>query len=324
MISSILLLGGIGFLAALILGISAVTFAVKMDPREKEVLDQLPGANCGACGFAGCAAFAHEITVNPDVEMSCPAVNEAALEAMSAILGRSLGGSAPLIACIRCKGAPAEPKNRSGYIGPKDCRAAQIVAGGPKGCQYGCLGLGTCEEVCPFNAIIMGEDGLPHVIESLCTGCAKCVSACPRGIIQLIPRTGNYCVGCVSKDTAKEMKPLCKVGCIKCGICVDVCPFDAITVSKTASAEIDQDRCQRCGLCVSACPTGVISALRMPQKVRIIAEKCKGCSICEQVCPAEAISGKVKEPYIVNEGKCIGCGLCIAKCPSDAIERIIS
>jgi NADP-reducing hydrogenase subunit HndC len=75
---------------------------------------------------------------------------------------------------------------------------------------------------------------------------------------------------------------------------------------------------------VSACPTGVITALRVPAKARVIPEKCKGCSICEQVCPAEAISGKVKEPYLVNEGKCIGCGLCVSKCPADAIERIFS
>jgi Na+-translocating ferredoxin:NAD+ oxidoreductase RNF subunit RnfB len=324
MISSIFLLGGIGFLAALILGISAVTFAVKMDPREKAVLDQLPGANCGACGYAGCAAFAHELVANPEQEMACPAVNEECLAAICCALERELGASTPLVACIRCKGAPAETTNRYEYVGPSDCRAAQILASGSKGCTYGCLGLGTCETVCPFGAIIMGEDGLPRVIEQLCTGCGKCVGACPRGIIQLIPKTGNYCVGCISRDTAKDMKQLCKVGCIKCGICEQVCPFDAITVSKSESALIDQEKCQRCGLCVSACPTGVITALRVPAKARVIPEKCKGCSICEQVCPAEAISGKVKEPYLVNEGKCIGCGLCVSKCPADAIERIFS
>ncbi|HNU74292.1 MAG: NADP-reducing hydrogenase subunit HndC [Deltaproteobacteria bacterium ADurb.BinA179] len=324
MISSILLLGGIGFLAALILGVSAVTFAVKMDPREQAVLEHLPGANCGACGYAGCAAFAHEITTNAEAEMACPAVNEEALQAISEVLGRTLGGSAPLIACVRCKGVPEQTVNRYEYVGPKDCRAAQLVAGGSKGCRYGCLGLGTCEAVCPFAAIMMGEDGLPHVIESLCTGCGKCIDACPRSIIQLIPRSGNYYVGCISKDIAKDMKPLCKVGCIKCGICADICPFEAITVSKDASAVIEQSKCNRCGLCVSVCPTGIIAAVRMPGKVRISPEKCKGCSICEQVCPVEAISGKVKEPYLVNEGKCIGCGLCIEKCPADAIERIIS
>ena len=324
MISSILLLGGIGFLAALILGVSAVTFAVKMDPREQAVLEHLPGANCGACGYAGCAAFAHEITTNAEAEMACPAVNEEALQAISEVLGRTLGGSAPLIACVRCKGVPEQTVNRYEYVGPKDCRAAQLVAGGSKGCRYGCLGLGTCEAVCPFAAIMMGEDGFPHVIESLCTGCGKCIDACPRSIIQLIPRSGNYYVGCISKDIAKDMKPLCKVGCIKCGICADICPFEAITVSKDASAVIEQSKCNRCGLCVSVCPTGIIAAVRMPGKVRISPEKCKGCSICEQVCPVEAISGKVKEPYLVNEGKCIGCGLCIEKCPADAIERIIS
>ena len=159
MISSILLLGGIGFLAALILGISAVTFAVKMDPREKEVLDQLPGANCGACGFAGCAAFAHEITVNPDAQMACPAVNEAALEAISGILGRSLGGSAPLIACIRCKGAPAETTNRYGYVGRRTAGPRRSWPAA-EGCQYGCL-LRNLRRGVPLQCHHHGRDGLP-------------------------------------------------------------------------------------------------------------------------------------------------------------------
>ncbi len=318
------MIGGIGFVAALILGISAVTFAVQMDPREKAVLDQLPGANCGACGYAGCAAFAHELTVHPETEMACPAVNENALRAMSDILGRELGGSAGFIAVVGCKGSPDQTVTRYNYVGPRDCRAAQIVAGGSKGCQYGCLGLGTCVDVCPFGAIYMGEDGLPHVLEDTCTGCGKCVDACPRSIMQLIPKTGNYFVGCISRDISKDMKQFCKVGCIKCGICADICPFDAITVSKDRSAVIDQNKCHACGLCVSVCPTSVISYVKTPLKVHVIEEKCKGCSICEQVCPVDAISGKPKEPYVVNENKCIGCGMCIDKCPADAIERTVS
>lgn len=321
MITATLVIGGIGAVCALILGISLVTFAVKMDPREKEVMDRLPGANCGACGYAGCAAFAHELTSNLDAPMACPAVNEAALLSIGEVLGRELGGTAQVVACVRCKGGVAETTKRYEYVGPGDCRAAQLIAGGSKGCRFGCLGMGSCVTVCPFDAIHMGEDGLPHVIEDKCTGCGKCVEACPRMIISLIPKTGNYRVGCISQDPAKEMKKSCQVGCIKCGICVDVCPFDAITVSKDKAAEINQDKCRKCGLCVSVCPTGVIDAMRNPDKVRIIPEKCKGCSICEQVCPAEAISGKPKEPYVVNEGKCIGCGLCMGKCPADAIER---
>lgn len=322
--SSILLIGGIGCVAALILGISSVTFAVKMDPREKAVLDQLPGANCGACGMAGCAAFAHELTVNDQAEMTCPAVNEEALAVISEVLGRSLGGGTSVVACVCCKGSPAETVDRYNYIGPKDCRSAQIIAGGAKGCGFGCLGLGTCVDVCPFSAMYMGEDGLPHVIIERCTGCGKCVEVCPRGIIKLIDKTGNYSVGCISKDTAKVMKQLCKVGCIKCGLCVDICPFEAITVSKDNAALIDQNRCRSCGLCVGVCPTGVITPMRKPEKVSIIAERCKGCAICEQICPVNAISGEIKKPFVVDDSRCIGCGMCIEKCPTDAIERIRS
>ncbi len=321
MITAALVVGGIGAVCALILGISLVTFAVKMDPREKEVMDRLPGANCGACGYAGCAAFAHELTSNADTPMTCPAVNAQALQSIAEALGRELGGVSQVIACVRCKGGKAETTARYTYVGPRDCRSAQLIAGGSKGCQYGCLGMGSCVAVCPFGAITMGEDGLPHVIADKCTGCGKCVGACPRMIIGLVPKSSNYSVGCISKDAAKDMKKSCQAGCIKCGICADVCPFEAIIVSKDKAAEIDQDKCRRCGLCVSVCPTGVITAQRTSEKVRILPEKCKGCGICEQVCPAEAVSGKPKEPYVVNEGKCIGCGLCIEKCPADAIER---
>lgn len=323
MLTATLVVGGIGAVCALILGISLITFAVKMDAREKEVMDRLPGANCGACGYAGCAAFAHELTTNPDAEMACPAVNSGALKAISEILGKELGEVSPLIACVRCRGGIRETAARYEYVGPKDCRTAQIIAGGPKGCEYGCLGLGTCVTVCPFDAIHMGEDGLPHVIDDKCTGCRKCVDACPRGIISLIPRSGNFSVGCISKDTPKDTKKNCSIGCIKCGICGDACPFDAITVKKDKAAEIDQERCRRCGLCVSVCPVSVIAPLRSQDKVRIIPEKCKGCGICQQVCPVEAVSGKSKEPYLVDECKCIGCGLCIEKCPAGAIERKI-
>lgn len=311
-------------MCALILGISLITFAVKMDAREKEVMDRLPGANCGSCGYAGCAAFAHELTSNPDAVMACPAVSAEALKAISQLLGKELGEVSPLIACVRCKGGLNETASRYEYVGPRDCRTAQIVAGGPKGCEYGCLGFGTCVAVCPFDAMEMGEDGLPHVIAEKCTGCGKCVTACPRGIIALIPRSANFSVSCISKDAPKEMKKNCSVGCIKCGICSDACPFDAISVSKDKAAEISQDRCRKCGLCMSACPVSVIASLRMPDKVRIIPDKCKGCGLCRQVCPVEAISGKPKEAYLVDIGKCIGCGLCIEKCPADAIERKIS
>lgn len=322
MINAVLLVGGIGFVGALILGISAVTFAVKMDPREKAVLDQLPGANCGACGFAGCAAFAHELTQNEDAEMACPAVTEEALQSICDVLCREMGGGTPMIAFVGCKGTPEKSVTRFSYMGPRDCRAAQIIAGGAKACQYGCLGLGSCVDVCPFDAIHMGEDSLPHVDDLKCTGCGKCVDTCPREIIKLVPADANYGVSCISKDSAKDMKAYCQVGCIKCRICENTCPFDAIELLDGNAASINQEKCRRCGLCVSVCPTGVIEQQRVQAKAHIIEEKCKGCSICAQVCPVDAISGKPKEPYVINQGKCIGCGLCIEKCPADAVERL--
>ncbi|MEA2101118.1 MAG: (Fe-S)-binding protein, partial [Thermodesulfobacteriota bacterium] len=209
MITAVLMIGGIGFCAAIILGISSVTFAVNMDPKEKEVMDQLPGANCGACGFAGCAAFAHELVSNPDAKMACPAATEDAVKAISDILERPLDGGGSLVAFVRCKGSMEDTQARYNYVGPKDCKAAQIIAGGSKGCIYGCLGLGSCVDACSFDAIHMGIDGLPHVDKVNCVGCGECVDVCPRDIIELVPKDSSCAIGCISKDKTKDMKAFC-------------------------------------------------------------------------------------------------------------------
>jgi len=321
MLDAILVVGGIGFVAALILGIAAITFAVDIDPKEAEVFELLPGANCGACGYAGCSAFAHELVSNPDTPMACTAVDEEAVQGISAIIGRELAAGGGMVASVRCKGSYDKASTRYTYVGPKDCRTAQIIAGGPKACQYGCLGLGTCEAVCPFDAIHMGDDGLPHVVLGRCTGCGICVDACPRDIIRLVPKDTLCDVRCVSSDSPRNMKGVCEVGCIKCKLCVNVCPFDAIDILDGHAAEIDQAKCQRCGLCVDVCPRDIIDIYRHPEKVWIIEDRCVGCSICAQVCPVDAIEGKPKEPYIVDPDKCMGCGICIDKCPKGAMER---
>jgi len=323
MLDAVFVIGGVGFLAALVLGIAAVTFAVKPDPKEAEVLDLLPGANCGACGYAGCAAFAHALVQDPDTPMACTAVDADTAQRISSLLGRELDVAGPMVASIRCMGSRDRAGSRFSYVGPMDCRAAHLVAGGYKACGYGCLGLGTCEAVCPFDAIHMGADGLPEVVLERCTGCGTCVDACPRGIIRLVPKDALVEVRCVSLDSPKVMKGACDIGCIKCMLCVNVCPFDAIDVSDNGRPPvIDQDKCHRCSLCVDVCPRGVIDIYRVPQKVRIVEDRCIGCSICEQVCPFDAISGEPKGVYVVDLDRCRGCGLCVEKCPKDAIVRV--
>lgn len=318
-LTAMLIMGGVGVFAALILGVAAVSFAVKPDPREKRILESLPGANCGACGLAGCAEMARTLATDPGATLNCPALDADARAAISEILGQDLHGGPDLCAFVRCRGGAEDVLTNYQYVGPAECTAAHIIAGGAKACRYGCLGYGTCAAACPFDALHMGRDGLPRVDIQACTGCGKCMEACPRGILTLLPRNGIFAVGCHSLDPGAEIKRHCRTGCIQCGLCAQACPFDALTVSRSGAAVIDQARCRRCGLCTRMCPTGVIAAAQALRPVRIDKTRCNGCSLCARVCPVEAISGHIRGPYDVNEEACIGCGICRAQCPVEAI-----
>ena len=134
-----------------------------------------------------------------------------------------------------------------------------MLADGQKGCSYGCLGLGTCERVCPFDAIHVNEKGLAVVDREKCTACNKCVVACPKNVIELIPVSSEVQVACNSPDKGKDVKANCKIGCIGCRICVKACPFDAMTFDNNL-AKIDYEKCTNCRVCADKCPTKAIYA----------------------------------------------------------------
>jgi len=66
------------------------------------------------------------------------------------------------------------------------------------------------------------------------------------------------------------------------------------------------------------CPANICEKLKA---IVIKAEKCKGCSKCAKVCPAGAISGVIKEPFVIDQSKCIKCDACITSCTFGAIEK---
>ncbi|HKM17854.1 MAG: RnfABCDGE type electron transport complex subunit B [Firmicutes bacterium] len=251
-------MGGLGIILSVGLVIAAKKFSVEVDERIEEIEIALPGVNCGACGFAGCRSLAEAIAEGKAPINGCPVGGIAVAEKIAEIMGAD-SGNAPerKVAQVLCRGGCAEAAQRAEYDGPNDCRIMNTTQGGDKGCTYGCLGGGTCVEVCPFNAMYMDENGLPVVIEEKCTGCGKCVEACPRDIIILTGEEYGVHIRCRSLAPGKEVRQVCKVGCIACRRCEKECPCDAITVTNNL-AEIDYDKCTVCRRCVAVCPVHTI------------------------------------------------------------------
>lgn len=215
-------LGIMGFTAGGLLMLASKKLSVQVDTRVEELANVLPESNCGACGYASCMALAKALAAGEAAATSCIAGGSKVAGEVAEILGKpvDLTQITQQVAVVQCRGGKGTACERFEYTGLKDCSAALLVAGGHKACVYGCLGLGTCVVVCPFDAIKMGEDGIPIIDEDKCTACGKCVEVCPRNIITLIPREKEVYLACVSHDKLKKVRDICKVGCITCGICV--------------------------------------------------------------------------------------------------------
>ena len=271
----ILALGLLGLIFGIGLAIASKKFSVHVDARLEKIHGLLPGANCGACGGAGCFGFA-EMLLEGKVNIDACRVSEDKIrEEIAKLLGKQVERRLRKVAALHCWGG-IRAKNRFIYKGIEDCVAANLVLGGQKTCVYGCLGFRTCEKVCPFAAIKMSDEGLPIVDEDKCKACNKCVEICPKKLFTLMPvahkvhsvtdhkvmgKISDVCNGvyvvCSSHDTGKNTRLFCAIGCIACGKCQKICPFDAIHVIDDL-AIIDYHKCTSCGKCVEACPVKCI------------------------------------------------------------------
>lgn len=211
---------GLGLLFSTILAISYKKLKVYEDPRIDRVEAMLPGANCGACSMPGCRAFA-EVVVKGELQPSkCTVSSEEALDRIANYLGVEAGDAVKMVARILCAGGRDEAHNRADYKGGlSTCRGEAVVAGGPKDCNWGCLGLGDCATICDFDAIRMGEDALPHVDPSKCTACGDCVEICPKDLFQLMPIEHKLIVQCKSLLEGTAATDKCSVACNACGRC---------------------------------------------------------------------------------------------------------
>lgn len=270
LLTAVATLGSIGAGSAAILYMVSRRFKVDEDPRIEEVKDALPAANCGGCGFPGCASFA-EACVKAETldDLYCPVGGEETMERVAAILGQQVAKTAKKIAVVRCSGSCEERPRLNHYDGASSCAVAAALYGGDTGCSFGCLGLGDCVDSCAFDAIhINPVTMLPEVVEDKCTACGACVKACPKDIIELRkqgPKSRRIYVSCVNKDKGGVARKSCNVACIGCGKCQQACPFDAITIENNL-AYIDDDKCRLCRKCVPVCPTHAILELNFPPK----------------------------------------------------------
>lgn len=250
-------LGGLALIFGVGLGFAAIKFAVEVDPLIPVVRELLPGANCGGCGYAGCDGYAMALVDGKAVPSACPVNSSENAEKIAKALGMEVVIGEKTSAFVKCNGTCENAKDKYQYYGIKDCKSAHYLQGsGSKGCEYGCLGLGSCFNVCMFGAITI-ENGVAIIDEDKCTSCGLCVSSCPKALIEIIKTSAHTRVQCSSNDKGKDAKSKCTVSCIGCGICVKQCEDDAIHVTDSL-AKIDYDKCINCGKCVAKCPTKCI------------------------------------------------------------------
>jgi len=249
-----------GILIGVLLGIASEYFAVEVDEKEILVREALPGNNCGGCGFPGCDGLAKAIALGQANVDSCPVGGSVVAKNIAKIIGVSVTETVKKVAYVRCAGTCQKTKEKYVYFGVKDCNQMKAVPGfGSKSCQYGCMGYGSCVKACKFDAIHI-VDGIALVDKEKCTACGKCITACPKNLIELVPYNQRYLVQCYSQDKGKEVKEKCTAGCIGCTMCTKVCQDDAIHMNGNV-AQIDYEKCINCGKCAAKCPVKVIEGL---------------------------------------------------------------
>ena len=254
-----LIMLGVGLIFAIVLLIASEKLKVKQDPRVERIMEIMPSANCGACGFAGCQEYAIAVVADPLLLGKCFPGGQKVLDDIARILNLQASNSgAPNRPVVHCRAHTADKTFNAKYHGIPSCLAANALTNA-QACKFGCLGFGDCVGACRFNALHIA-DGLAAVDYEKCTGCAACSKTCPRNLIKMVPFAyeNMMTVACSNKETGKVTRSMCTVGCIACGLCAK--QTDTFLVEDNL-AHVDPQKYQpgqQTETAMNKCPTGVI------------------------------------------------------------------
>lgn len=260
-----------GLIAGIILTIASKLMYVPVDQLVVDIREELPGANCGACGFNGCDDYAAALAADKDEHAlsvsACPVGGGDLAAKLAEIMGVEAEAADPQVAVVMCHGNAGAAQKILEFDRISTCKAASQLYGGQWACAHGCLGLGDCAAVCDYDAICV-EDGVAYIDREKCVACGKCAKICPKHVIEIRNKKNLVYVACNSTAKGAQTRKSCSVGCIGCMKCQKACKFEAVTVENNL-AKVDADKCKNCGLCAKECPTGAILNLRPKKKAPV-------------------------------------------------------
>ncbi len=254
-----LILTALCIVFGVILAVAFKKLYVFEDPKIDKIEEMLPGANCGACALPGCRAFAESVVARINNPSKCTVSSTEDIKEIAKYLGIEVSAQTKKVARLQCAGGKNEAHNLIQYKGGiSTCRGESVVSGGPKGCTWGCLGLGDCMEACDFDAITMNENGLPTVDPEKCTACNDCVEICPKNLFALIPVTDKLIVQCKSELEGDLALNKCSVACTACSKCAADAPSGLITMEHSLPViNYNNSDLARPDV-IARCPTGAI------------------------------------------------------------------